>query len=88
MLNLYSIVLTIQGKDAEYWGGFYGPQFSEERLYIEVDQASAVDKSILKRFGNKGIKRDDVSTFFNLGFGNTYFIDGKELEKKGQWNNY
>ena len=32
--KLHSIVLYEMGKDAEYWGGFYGTVFSNERLYL------------------------------------------------------
>jgi hypothetical protein len=30
---------------------------------------------------------DNVSTFFNLGFGNNYYLNGKQISNS-KWNNY
>ncbi len=32
--KIHSFVLFEMGKDAEYWGGFYGTVFSNEKLYL------------------------------------------------------
>jgi endo-beta-N-acetylglucosaminidase D len=83
---LHQITLVEIGKDAEYWGGYYGTVFSNERFFIHTKQTTS-EKNILATFGNRGIAFDNVSTFFNLGFGNNYYLNGKQVSGD-KWNNY
>lgn len=84
--NLHQITLVEIGKDAEFWGGHYGTVFSNERLYVHTKQMTQ-EKNLLKSFGNRGVLFESVSTFFNLGFGNNYYINGELISDK-KWNNY
>ena len=71
--------MTIEGKDAEYWGGYYGPRFTDERLYIELETQSE-EKNLLKRFGCHPINSDTgICSYFNLGFGHAYYLNGKQV---------
>ena len=84
--NIHQITLVEIGKDAEYWGGHYGTVFSNERLYVHAKQ-STQEKNLLKSFGNRGVQFDSISTFFNLGFGNNYYINGEQVSGL-KWKNH
>ena len=34
------VVVTLAGKDVEYWGGNFGTRFSSEKLFLELRQDS------------------------------------------------
>ena len=47
--KLSKIEVTEEGRDTEYWGGFYGSEFSGEKLYLEID-AEEKEKNLLLQF--------------------------------------
>jgi hypothetical protein len=59
--------------------------FSCERFFIHTKQTTS-EKDLLSTFGNRGISFDNISTFFNLGFGNNYYLNGKQISAD-KWNN-
>jgi endo-beta-N-acetylglucosaminidase D len=59
--------------------------FSSERFFIHTKQTTS-EKDLLSTFGNRGISFDNISTFFNLGFGNNYYLNGKQISSD-KWNN-
>jgi hypothetical protein len=85
LTKLHQITLVEIGKDAEYWGGHYGTVFSSERFFIHTKQNTS-EKDLLSTFGNRGISFDNISTFFNLGFVNNYYLNGKQISID-KWNN-
>lgn len=82
--KLSKVVVIEEGRDAEYWAGHHGAEFSCERLYLEVD--SQPDKNLHSQFEPRDHRYEAISSSFNLGFGNSYFLDGKEVLKHA-WAN-
>ena len=60
--------------------------FSNERFFIHTKQTTS-EKNLLATFGSKGIAFDNISTFFNVGFGNNYYLNGKQISGDN-WINY
>ncbi|CDW80610.1 cytosolic endo-beta-n-acetylglucosaminidase [Stylonychia lemnae] len=82
--TLVSIEIVEVGMDAEVWAGHYGAQFSDERLYLDISKANATacnNTSLHDRFQSRGLEFEDICTYFNIGHGNAYFVDGIEVTK-------
>lgn len=70
-----------EGKDVEYWAGHFGTQFAGERLYIESGGESTLEnpRDLLSIFKSQPLTFESVSTFFNIGHGTDYYIDGDKV---------
>ena len=64
------VVVTLAGKDVEYWGGNFGTRFSSERLFLELrsdDEAAerSALRSLVKKLGEAKVELgDNFGCFF------------------------